>query len=135
MTGRFDAAPNRHRCQGVDRRAGGARSLSAQRRHADAAFAEAARRAVAVSSRLRRRRAVLSSFTPELSPMHACPVDCHWCTERRCAAEGCMLCSDAGERVLWPCEHCGGLIVVSARIHVCVDCLAALRDEAARAEA
>jgi hypothetical protein len=67
--------------------------------------------------------------------MHACPVDCHWCTERRCAAEGCMLCTDVGQRVLSPSEHGGALIVVSARLHVCVDCLAALRAEVAHAEA
>ncbi|HEV8503379.1 MAG TPA: hypothetical protein VGR63_17540 [Casimicrobiaceae bacterium] len=54
--------------------------------------------------------------------MHACPVDCHWCTERQCAAEGCMLCSEHGERVLAPCEHCGVLVIVSARVHVCIEC-------------
>ncbi|HXU51210.1 MAG TPA: hypothetical protein VN789_04150 [Casimicrobiaceae bacterium] len=67
--------------------------------------------------------------------MHVCPVDCHWCIERSCATEGCMMCSDVSERVLWPCEHCGALVVVSARVHVCIECLAVLRDEAAGAEA
>jgi hypothetical protein len=56
------------------------------------------------------------------APMHACPVDCHWCTERQCAAEGCMLCGEHGERVLAPCEHCGVLVIVSARVHVCIEC-------------
>jgi hypothetical protein len=46
-----------------------------------------------------------------------------------------MMCSDVSERVLWPCEHCGALVVVSARVHVCIECLAVLRDEAAGAEA
>ena len=33
-----------------------------------------------------------------------------------------MLCGEHGERVLAPCEHCGVLVIVSARVHVCIEC-------------
>ncbi len=55
--------------------------------------------------------------------MHVCPVDCHWCGERQCAAEGCVLCSERVETVLTACNACGGLFVLTARIKTCHDCL------------
>jgi hypothetical protein len=64
--------------------------------------------------------------------MHICPVDCHWCIERQCAAEGCMLCGQHVEAILSPCDHCGGLFVITARVRVCAECLRA--DEIAAAE-
>lgn len=55
--------------------------------------------------------------------MHICPVDCHWCTERQCAADGCMLCGDRVEAILSPCHSCGELFVITRRVHICVLCL------------
>jgi hypothetical protein len=57
--------------------------------------------------------------------MNVCPVDCHWCVERQCAADGCVLCGDAVEAMLIPCERCGDLFVIGTRVRVCVECLRA----------
>lgn len=43
-----------------------------------------------------------------------------------------MLCSEQGERVLAPCEHCGVLLIVSARVHVCIECASAEAPRVAR---
>lgn len=43
-----------------------------------------------------------------------------------------MLCGQHVEAILSPCDHCGGLFVISARVRVCIECLRA--DEAAAAE-
>jgi len=55
--------------------------------------------------------------------MHICPVDCHWCIERQCAAEGCMLCGEHVEPILSACLQCGDLFVMTTRIHICAGCL------------
>jgi hypothetical protein len=57
--------------------------------------------------------------------MHICPVDCHWCTERQCAAAGCVLCGEDVVAILSPCDQCGGLFVISSRIRICGECLCA----------
>jgi hypothetical protein len=52
--------------------------------------------------------------------MVACPHDLHWCDLSACRAEGCKM---NGEPPFSPCADCGVLVVRTARLGICVDCL------------
>ena len=66
--------------------------------------------------------------------MHICPVDCHWCRERQCAAEGCMRPDARVEAILSACGECGGLFVLTTRIRICNECLRVDESTAVQAE-
>ncbi|MEO6927770.1 MAG: hypothetical protein ABI190_01290 [Casimicrobiaceae bacterium] len=57
--------------------------------------------------------------------MHICPVDCQWCADPRCASEGCVRSGERVDAALSACAQCGDVLVLTARIRVCVDCLRA----------
>ena len=58
----------------------------------------------------------------EPARMVVCPFDCHWCDLQGCRAGGCEM---TGEPVLVACSLCGALVIRTAGLGACIDCMAA----------